>query len=146
MVTVMWCMCHFWTLARGSLYTNEEFRIIITGLKMTLAFVKVVLMILLWRFLHGFLILPRRSCSGNTPIETGGIDINDWSLWVLHFTRDENDCLLSSGATMMQSAEHLVSFNEGSLTASCGLLLCMNIKKSWRRWYNSCGGTWWFLL
>lgn len=43
---------------------------------------------------------------------------------------DVNDCLLASGAMMMKSAEHLVSFNEGSLRVSCGLLLCVNIKKS----------------
>lgn len=41
-----------------------------------------------------------------------------------------SDCLIANGAIMMQSAKHLVSFNEESLTASCGLLQCKNIKKS----------------
>lgn len=30
--------------------------------------------------------------------------------------RDVNDCMLASGAMMMKSAEHLVSFNEGSFS------------------------------
>lgn len=80
-----------------------------------------------------------KCCTGNVAGKTG---INDWRPCILHMQGshgDVNDCLLASGAIMMKSAEHLVSFNEGSLRAPCGLLLCVSIKKSWRRWYNSCG-------